>query len=112
MKHTPGPLSLLPSRTLVNIKGPRGEQICQMPINDPNAQHMIDCWNACEWINPEAVPDLVKVYKEASKLVKLLEDVIYNPPTVRFYVKEIEAAKSLLAAIAKACPERSRRATP
>ncbi len=27
---TPGPWSLLPARTLVNVKGPRGEQICQL----------------------------------------------------------------------------------
>lgn len=36
-KPTPGPWSLLPARTLVNVKGPHGEQICQLPIGDPNA---------------------------------------------------------------------------
>lgn len=29
-KHTPGPWVLRPARTLVNVKGPRGEQICQL----------------------------------------------------------------------------------
>jgi hypothetical protein len=36
-KHTPGPWYLLPSRTLTNVKGFQGEQICQLNINSPDA---------------------------------------------------------------------------
>ncbi len=32
MKHTKGPWHLLPARTLVNVKGPRGEQLCQLEL--------------------------------------------------------------------------------
>lgn len=66
MPHTPGPLSLLPSRTLVNVKGPKGEQICQLSINDPNAEHLVACWNAIENIggNPVAAPDMLKALEK------------------------------------------------
>lgn len=36
-KHTPGPWLLLPSRTLVNVKGAYGEQICQLPKGSADA---------------------------------------------------------------------------
>lgn len=34
MTHTKGPWHLLSARTLINIKGPNGEQICQVPVRD------------------------------------------------------------------------------
>lgn len=40
-KHTPGPWHKLPARTLINIKGPKGEQICQIPIRDKANAHLI-----------------------------------------------------------------------
>lgn len=45
MTHTPTPWTLLSSRTLTNIKGPKGEQICQLTINDPNATFIVQAVN-------------------------------------------------------------------
>lgn len=46
VKRTPTPWSLLPARTLVNIKGPRGEQIGQLEINSPNARFIVRAVNS------------------------------------------------------------------
>lgn len=37
-KHTPGPWTLLPARTLTNVKGPNGEQVCQLSIDSNDAE--------------------------------------------------------------------------
>ena len=35
----------------------RGEQMA-------NADHLVDCWNALDGLNPEAIPELIEVVKD------------------------------------------------
>jgi hypothetical protein len=45
-QHTETPWHLLPSRTLINIKGPKGEQVCQIPKRDAaNADLIVSAVN-------------------------------------------------------------------
>ncbi len=39
--HIPGPYSLLLARTLINVKGPKGEQICQLQYRDLGTARLI-----------------------------------------------------------------------
>ena len=41
MKHTETPYKLLTARTLINIKGVNGEQICQIPLKDKERAEFI-----------------------------------------------------------------------
>jgi hypothetical protein len=40
----------------------------------PNAKHIAACWNACEGLNPKAVPELVKALKSAAIVLDLYDD--------------------------------------
>ena len=52
-KHTPGPWSALKSRTLINIKGPNGEQITQVSAKNAADAHLI-----------AAAPELLEALRE------------------------------------------------
>jgi hypothetical protein len=47
-EHTPTPWTLLPARTLVNLKGPNGEQVGQLPINSADAAFIVRAVNSHE----------------------------------------------------------------
>ena len=50
--RTPGPWSLLPARTLINVKGPEGEQVTQIPKEEEANARLI-----------AAAPDLIGLAK-------------------------------------------------
>jgi hypothetical protein len=60
MKHTQEPWNLRLGRTLINIKGPDGQQIGQFHATKcEEANRIVACINGCAGINPEAVPGLL-----------------------------------------------------
>ncbi len=67
-----------------------------------NARHLFACWNACEGINPEAVPDMrAELESNLALLIELRDKhLLHTAAVVRARVqKRIEATR---AAIAKA----------
>lgn len=66
-KHTPGPLEAEPqfigddvfTGTIQLWGGEDSEVLIAECVDMANARRLRDCWNACEGINPEAVPDLL-----------------------------------------------------
>lgn len=78
-KHTPGPWSLSPARTLVNIKGPSGEQVCQLPLNQMGDADLI-----------VAAHDLLEALKEIAKLEGVFDlDHLKRVQNVVFNIKQI-----------------------
>ena len=68
MKHTLGPLehTFKGDENLIGTPGVRFvattlryDYSVATAEDYGNAQHLVACWNACEGINPEAVPDLL-----------------------------------------------------
>lgn len=54
--HTPEPWHESRARTLINIKGPNGEQICQIHVNRyPDALRILAAVNACTSLSTEQV---------------------------------------------------------
>ncbi len=54
-QHTPGPLKASGSMVFTVD----GALVAESYGHTANAEHVVCCWNACEGINPEAVPDLL-----------------------------------------------------
>lgn len=72
-QHTPGRLEVCLSRQSDGL--PNGHMLCDLttgdevatiPESEPpelfanTARRLAACWNACDGLNPEAVPDLIK----------------------------------------------------
>ena len=71
--HTPGPWMPDESSGICNVTGSHGRSICSTggyqnnaedvrnvrAENEANAARIVACVNACEGINPEAVPDML-----------------------------------------------------
>ena len=78
--HTPGPLVLgsgdLEHPYYLHVDdAPAGFKlvacVCS-PNAKPNADRLAACWNACEGINPAAVPDLLAALHSAKESLKQL----------------------------------------
>lgn len=71
-KHTPTPWSLLPARTLINIKGPSSEQIGQIPTSDEaNAAFIVKAVNCHE--------ELLEACKEALSALNIINKLTEGP---------------------------------
>lgn len=99
-KHTLGPLTansdaVYSLNRLITIVSGEAKSFEE---DEANAARFVACWNACESINPEAVPELLKALLW---LVNTSCDVgkSGNPPTMNEHHAAIDAGK---AAIAKA----------
>lgn len=76
-QHTPGKLkaveiSLAPGICNVQIENEKNELVAMFKgINKgrEDSLRMVACWNACEGINPEAVPALLQVVKESLEFI-------------------------------------------
>ena len=83
-EHTPGLVvpgsSQWDGTDFWTVETQDGTVICQEPTDfsayasgafitpdgqEANRDHIVACWNACEGINPEAVPELLEAYKAA-----------------------------------------------
>jgi len=73
MKHTPGPWRLTTGAYWLRIVGPAKEAIASFGNQRrwldgvevaANARRIVACVNACEGINPEAVPDLLEACRK------------------------------------------------
>lgn len=73
-----------------NMPGGRGEA---------DADRLADCWNACEGINPEAVPDMLAALKAA---VMALDLVPHDLCKAKVNAKIDAAMKQASSAVAKA----------
>jgi hypothetical protein len=71
-KHTPGRLNLSSKgdgRIWIEAANDTAEDIAVLVMDDhqiknaANAARLVACWNACEGINPEAVPELLEACK-------------------------------------------------
>ena len=69
MAHTITPWRILSARTLINIKGPNGEQICQLPMRDEANAIFVVC--ACN-----AHDDLVRELSKASTIINKLTKLV------------------------------------
>lgn len=86
MKHSKEPWKIDTVQPLaIIVDNEDGVQVCGEFGDDgfvetrANAEHIVNCVNNCEGINPEAVPDLLKVCKSVAKLqstVVWVEDII------------------------------------
>ena len=83
MNHTPGLLAVIPpdrnsdrwficraapevtgaKKFYITVLGTR--ESADAGIDEADALHLVACWNACEGINPESVPDLLGALKTA-----------------------------------------------
>ena len=66
MKHTETPWiasALVPSGSYVITNPGHVSAVICSDLTKANAEHIVACVNACEGINPEAVPDLLKACK-------------------------------------------------
>jgi len=41
-----------------------GQQLCDDGLLAANAEHLAACWNVCDGINPEAVPNMLAALKQ------------------------------------------------
>ena len=105
-KHTPGPWQamLLPEDTQgvlghrFWIRAESGAEDGNMCISDislrdsdmANARRIVACVNACEGINPEAVPDLLTVLRAAVARVELANRV--GDPILSAWLPDAQAA--------------------
>lgn len=90
-EHTPGQLKVGHRGYIYASKSGKGidEPVVAEPRHSisisaserkANASHLVACWNACEGINPKAVPELLKVLKACSKVAKSGESDIRGLP--------------------------------
>ena len=95
-KHTPGQLHVGPyyKTDVESREGTVAECRVGTARGEANARRIVACWNACEGINPEAVPELLKV----AKALELAGDLIVPPADHRV----VRRLSDLRAAIAKA----------
>lgn len=102
-EHTSGPwkfddeLFIFDSRENNMIAEMRGYG-AKYPM-EANAQRIIDCVNACEGINPQAVPDMLEALKNAYAILDILKE------TPELFTEEMRHENCLLLmkqAIAKA----------
>ena len=94
-KHTPGPWRIGDAGHTV-FGPPNGEpapKIIAGGLTRANARRIVACVNACEGINPEAVPDLLQACKAA--LAYMIDDKASD-------VSGERALSAIRAAIAKA----------
>ena len=105
MKHTQGKLKAVDvylgtdeedSQTIAYMDDHRNKRRCSLEEREANAQHLAACWNACEGINPEAVPDILAALDAALDEVDQTHAEGYPEP---------EWADAARAAMAKARPE-------
>lgn len=101
MKHTPEPwefvIDITDTPLLITPKGEgilRASPASLYPSGD--LKHAAACVNACEGINPEAVPDMLEALQYAAKNIDIKGQV---PP---WYMPVLDAID---AAITKATPE-------
>ncbi len=91
-KHTPGPWSQLPARTLTNIKGKNGEQICQLNIKAKEDAALI-----------AAAPTLLEALKDtAHQLTKANKQLNKDDKYSATVTANVQAWTKAQAAIAKA----------
>lgn len=98
-EHTPEPWEARlheDPQWMVRVKGsPLGAVCLTSQGNDEaNARHIVACVNACEGINPEAVPELLAASKAVWKW--------HNQQSERGPMDLDDALRTLVAAIAKA----------
>lgn len=70
--------------------------------NHANAKRLVDCWNACEGINPEAVPALLEALETELSRVNSLLAMVQSKTAFSKILQENR--DNLQAAIAKARP--------
>ena len=116
-KHTPGPLTIIDNSyeydgavhsTLARLADGMSRPVCIVlnpsrdaagkVLRDVNAEHLRICWNACEGLNPAAVPDLLAALEALTQL-KAKPFMDSNSPY--WAINEDDRTK-ILAAIAKA----------
>jgi|DEB0MinimDraft_3_1074331.scaffolds.fasta_scaffold04028_3 hypothetical protein len=86
--HTPGPWSLLTARTLVNVKGAKGEQICQVPKNSADARLIA------------AAPELLEAAEKLEQWLGPIAKVFWAEDDAE--TEHLQALDALRGAIAKA----------
>ncbi len=107
MKHTPEPWKVDAKVNETYVRGPENELIADthtLPVPErydeeyANASRIVACVNACEGINPEAVPNMLKALKLASAIL----GSVATHPGDEFQKRENPFAfKAVGAAIAK-----------
>lgn len=72
-KHTPTPWRVTDDHhaRFVMIRHQDYSAIAQT-AEEADAKHIVSCVNACEGINPEAVPDMLSALKEVAKDLRAL----------------------------------------
>ncbi len=96
-KHTPGPLELWTGCSWRRFGSKTtGETVCEPTVlhdgqadlyfrnggqSGPDAKRLVACWNACEGINPEAVPELLRAAKLADKRLASGGDLLFDGNT-------------------------------
>lgn len=94
-KHTPGPIEIRYFDALYAADG--YELMCtwDRAQSRANAEHAAACWNACEGINPEAVPKLLAACKALVKECRCAmdgRDDFGDMPEDRAALEQAEAA--------------------
>jgi hypothetical protein len=82
-EHTPGQLIRVGyriasgSRFVAECFPDAGYSVLRIESKDEcvaNAKHLVACWNNCEGLNPERVPELLKALKSAAIELDLYDD--------------------------------------
>ena len=101
MKHTKGPIEYTktmgkrPSHLLIG-HGTPPYQIAELngPNKEANGKRLRDCWNACEGINPEAVPALLEALKKTQAALRGAREMLRDIAPIEYALDSSEAAIS------------------
>ena len=100
MKHTPEPWeNKTPGKYKAGNIYAEGEYICTTSGNaQANAERIVACVNACEGINPEAVPDLLEALKGIRAKVEWATKArVWSETEVRFLTNILDKARDAIA---------------